>query len=120
MLTEDDMLVGGAKESDFVHPSIVRKTDNGLGAGVDWTPETKLVFEVGNEVARARSMFPAIYSPHEGLAIIREEYLEFEAEVWKYNPFKNRDTRPQMRTELIQLAAMALRTILDTIDKDGQ
>lgn len=78
-----------------------------------------LALEVATEVARARSMFPAIYSPHEGLAIIREEYLEFEEEVWKYNPYKNRDTRPQMRTELIQLAAMALRTILDTIDKEA-
>jgi hypothetical protein len=81
-------------------------------------PENSLALEVATEIGRARSMFPAIHNPHEGLAVIREEYLEFEAEVWKYNPFKNRDTRPQMRTELIQLAAMALRTILDTIDKD--
>jgi len=96
---------------------LVRKTDK---VCLDITPTSLLVVEVAAEVARARSMFPAIYSPHEGLAIIREEYLEFESEVWKYNLFKNRDTRPQMRTELIQLAAMALRTILDTIDKDGE
>lgn len=96
--------------------SPVRRTDNVDTGNVLYN----LCKEVGTEVARARSMFPAIYSPHEGLAIIREEYLEFEDEVWKYNPFKNRDTRPQMRTELIQLAAMALRTILDTIDKDGE
>jgi len=80
----------------------------------------RLALEVAKEVLRARSMFPKIYSPHEGLGIIREEYLEFEGEVWKYNPNKGRDTRPQMRTELIQLAAMALRTIMDVIDKDGQ
>jgi hypothetical protein len=82
------------------------------------TPENMLALEVAEEVERARGMFPAIYSPHEGLGVIREEYIEFEKEVFAYNPNKNRDTRPQMRTELIQLAAMALRTILDTIDKE--
>jgi hypothetical protein len=86
----------------------VRKTDN--------EDARYLALEVATEVVRARSMFPAIHNPHEGLAIIREEYLEFEDEVWQHNLFKNRDHRPQMRTELIQLAAMALRTILDTID----
>ena len=99
----------------------VQKTDGLLEPGT-WpvSPEIKLAFEVAKELTRARSMFPAIYSPHEGLGVIREEYLEFEGEVWKYNPFKNRDTRPAMRTELIQLAAMALRTIMDVIDKDQQ
>jgi len=82
------------------------------------SPELKLAIEVSKEVGRAKAMFPPIYSPHEGLGIIREEYLEFEGEVWKYNPNKNRDTRPAMRTELIQLAAMCLRTIMDTIDKE--
>ena len=97
---------------------------NQVGQVIRKTDKTEVVrelaLEVATEVARARSMFPAIYSPHEGLAIIREEYLEFEDEVWQHNLFKKRDHRPQMRTELIQLAAMALRTILDTIDKDEQ
>ena len=99
----------------------VQKTDGLLEPGT-WpvSPEIKLAYEVAKEMTRARSMFPAIYSPHEGLGVIREEYLEFEGEVWKYNPFKNRDTRPAMRTELIQLAAMALRTIMDVIDKEQQ
>lgn len=96
---------------------LVRKTDK---VCLDISPASLLVAEVAAEISRARSMFPAIYSPHEGLAIIREEYLEFEDEVWQHNLFKKRDHRPQMRTELIQLAAMALRTILDTIDKDGE
>lgn len=103
----------------FLEPGSVRKTDILVYNGVNEDArEIQLALEVAQEILRARSMFPAIASPHEGLAIIREEYLEFEAEVWKHNLFKNRDTRPQMRTELIQLAAMALRTILDTIDKD--
>ena len=74
--------------------------------------------EVANEVARARELFPPIASLHESLGIIREEYLEFEKEVFAFNLTKNRDTRPAARTELIQLAAMAVRTILDVIDKE--
>jgi hypothetical protein len=94
--------------------------DAGLLYERPMSPEMKLAHDVAKEVVRARSMFPKIHNPHEGLGIIREEYLEFEGEVWKYNPRKGCDTRPAMRTELIQLAAMALRTIMDTIDKDGQ
>jgi formiminotetrahydrofolate cyclodeaminase len=38
-------------------------------------------------------------------------------EVKAYNLPKGRDTRPKMREELIQLAAMAVRAITDVIDK---
>jgi hypothetical protein len=76
-----------------------------------------LAGEVACEFIRASSMFPPIHSPHEGLAVIEEEFEEFKQEVWKFNLNKGRDTRPNMRTELIQLAAMCLRTIHDTIDK---
>jgi hypothetical protein len=82
------------------------------------TPEQKLMTEVQTELARARSLFKPIYSPHEALGIIREEYLEWEAEVYKFNLAKGRDTRPKMRTELVQLATMALRTVLDALEFD--
>lgn len=65
---------------------------------------------------RACGLFGSIHNPHEALGVIREEYKEFEEEVFAYNPTKNRDTRPAMRAELIQLAAMALRAIHDCID----
>jgi hypothetical protein len=77
-----------------------------------------LVQEVAAEVNRAQSLFAPINGPHEGYGVIKEEFDEFWDEVKKYNLNKNRDTRPQMRTELIQLAAMALRTIHDVIDKN--
>ena len=77
----------------------------------------KLSEEVAKEVMRAQLLFQPIYSPHEALGIIREEYAEFEQEVYRYNLNKGRDTRPAMRAELIQLAAMALRTIHDVIDR---
>src|ERR1700688_2836741 len=76
-----------------------------------------LVQEVAAEVNRAQSLFAPINGPHEGYGVIKEEFDEFWDEVKKYNLNKNRDTRPQMRTELIQLAAMCLRTIHDVLDK---
>ena len=81
------------------------------------TPE-QLLNEVMTELARARSLFKPIYSPHEAVGVIREEYLEWEAEVFKFNLARGRDTRPEMRKELIQLATMALRTILDALQFD--
>src|ERR1700731_869985 len=75
-----------------------------------------LVQEVAVELERAQSLFAPINGPHEGYGVIKEEFDEFWDEVKKYNLNKNRDTRPQMRAELIQLAAMCLRTIHDVID----
>jgi hypothetical protein len=82
------------------------------------TPEQILMQQVAAELTRARSLFKPIYSPHEALGIIREEYIEFEQEVFKFNLAKGRDTRPAMRKELVQLACMSLRTILDALQFD--
>ena len=80
--------------------------------------EIALMNEVATELERARSLFKPIYSPHEALGIVREEYIEFEKEVFEFNLAKGRDTRPAMRKELIQLATMALRTVLDALEFD--
>ena len=82
------------------------------------TKEIVLMQEVAVELERAQYLFKPIHSPHEALGIIREEYLEWEAEVYKFNLAKGRDTRPAMRKELIQLATMALRTVLDALEFD--
>jgi hypothetical protein len=76
----------------------------------------KIAKEVADEVVRASKMFNPMNSPHEALGVIEEEWEEYKEEVWKYNPRKNRDTRPRQREELVQLAAMSVRAILDTID----
>ncbi len=76
----------------------------------------RIVAEVAAEVIRASEMFEPMNSPHEAEGVIREEFEEFSDEVKKYNPRKNRDTRPAMRTELVQLAAMSVRAVLDVID----
>ena len=86
----------------------------------DDTKQHSLAEEVARELTRAQSLFPPIHSPHEGLAVIEEEWEEFKKEVWAFNLNKGSDTRRKMRTELVQLAAMCLRTIHDTIDKEGQ
>ena len=76
--------------------------------------------EMAEEAARATALFPAMNSPHEENSIIKEEYDEYWDEVKKHNLMKpDRDTRPRQREELIQLAAMCMRAILDTIDNQN-
>ena len=79
--------------------------------------------EIAREVSRAVSKYKPMNSCHEAAAVIREEHDEYWDEVKAYNLHKGRDTRPQQREELIQLAAMAVRAIYDTIDngrKEGE
>ena len=52
-------------------------------------------------------------SAHEGFAVILEELDELKAEVWKKEGERNTE---QMRREAIQVAAMAIRFILDLIE----
>lgn len=76
----------------------------------------KVVVEVVAEVTRAQDLFPfeeGFKLPHYQLGVIEEEFEEFRKEVFAFNIRKGRDTRPAMRAELIQLAAMAVRAILD-------
>lgn len=61
---------------------------------------------VGNETLRAFDRFAPFNSPHEGLAVIREEYLELEREV-----FWSDGRAPAAIAEAIQLAAMAVRYV---------
>ena len=71
-------------------------------------PEEQIYSEVAREVERAQALFAPMHSAHEAAAVILEEYEEFWDEVKR----KERDYL-SMRKELIQLAAMAIRAILD-------
>lgn len=63
---------------------------------------------IRKELLRAMSIFPCMVSHHEGIAVIRKEYLELEKEVFeKFNNTKN------IETEAIQLAAMCIRLITE-------
>lgn len=67
--------------------------------------------EVVAEVDRACGKFPAFHSAHEGYAVILEELDELWMEC-KSNP----PDVAQMREEAIQVAAMAMRFVLDLCD----
>jgi hypothetical protein len=60
------------------------------------------------ELHRATRRFGPLASPHEGIAVIREEYMELEREVYWG------DGRGEAAlAEAVQLAAMACRYLLD-------
>ena len=69
-----------------------------------------LMEQVDDEIARAESKFKPMANAHEAYAVILEEVDEFWDEVKKQY---DQRSKPQMRKELIQVAAMALRTIKD-------
>jgi hypothetical protein len=73
----------------------------------------KVMLDVADELGRALNKFEGFNSGHEGYAVILEELDELKEEVWKNK--KTRDPA-KMRAEAIQVAAMALRFVLDVCD----
>jgi hypothetical protein len=63
---------------------------------------------VGNEVLMAVDKFPPFNSPHEAWAVIKEELDELWVEVKA-----NNGQTHEARTEALQVAAMAVRYMLD-------
>jgi hypothetical protein len=69
-----------------------------------------ILVSVANEYKRAGGLYSPLNSSHEAYAVILEELEEFWAEVQKRD--RDRD-KERMRVELVQVAAMAVRTIHD-------
>lgn len=67
------------------------------------------------ELLRAKRLFPAFHSEHEGFAIILEELDELKAEIWKN---QSKRDRAAIRKEAVQLAAMAMRFVDDLCGED--
>ena len=69
--------------------------------------------QIEAEYWRAKGLFPAdINSEHEGYAVLLEEVDELKAEVWKNQ--RQPERIPNIRKEAIQVAAMAIRLIVET------
>lgn len=78
-------------------------------------PEYYLAADVLLELGAARSKWPAFNSAHEGFAVIQEE---FNKELWDH-VCTRQDKRDlvAMRKEAIQVAAMAMRFVLDVCNE---
>ncbi len=70
------------------------------------------IVRVAQELARAQGKFGPFRSAHEGYAILLEEVDE----LWEVVKSKGR-CRPRLQEESIQVAAMALRFLVDIADK---
>jgi hypothetical protein len=75
---------------------------------------SRVLADAGEELGKALRKYGRIHSAHEGYAVILEEFEELKAEVWK-KPRKRNIAR--MRKEAIQVAAMALRFVMDLCDR---
>ena len=79
------------------------------------------------ELCVASEKFGAFNTAHEGISVIREEYLELEDEVYdrsKLGPATPEEKVIRMRHESMQLAAMAVRFMVDVCrpqrDEEGE
>lgn len=79
-------------------------------------PIRSLAFECTAEVMQAMDNWPKFNSAHEGFAVLKEEVDELWDQV-KLNQ-KKRD-HLEMRKEAIQVAAMAMRFVLEICTEEG-
>ena len=70
----------------------------------------EIILLVKSEYENATRMYGPFASSHEGLAVIREEYLELEKEVFTKQSEYDYE---KMELEARQLSAMAIRFIID-------
>lgn len=71
-------------------------------------------FQAAEEATKAADLWPPMNSAHEGYGVILEELDELWAHVKTKQ--KNRDL-DAMRKEAIQVAAMALRFVVEIVDE---
>jgi hypothetical protein len=104
------MKINKKSEVKYVTPDRAQQLMKKWGGIFDplmFRDENCLMEEIQKELKRARKKFPSFKSQHEGYAVILEELDE----LWD-NVKTNK--RNDARKEAIQVAAMAMRFILDT------
>ena len=74
----------------------------------------EIASEAVREVLRAEDKWPPFNSAHEGFAVLLEEVDELKSHVWTNQ--KRRDLEA-MRAEAIQVAAMAIRFVLNVYNE---
>ncbi len=94
-------------------------TSNEVDVGMLLSPKRGAILlaaqEAANELSRAKTLWPRPYvNAHEGFAVLLEEVDELKAHVWTNQ--KKRDLEA-MRKEAVQVAAMALRFIVEVCDE---
>src|SRR4051812_30066235 len=83
--------------------------------GTHTTPLDRALERVSAELQTALVRFPRLNSPHEGLAVIWEEFEELKAHVWA-----NTGGSALAIGEAKQIAAMALRYMLELDESTHQ
>ena len=73
--------------------------------------------EVELELRHAISLHPQMRSVHEGYAIILEELDELWGEIKLKSLYRSQE---KMRREALQVAAMAIRFVLDTLPSEQE
>lgn len=94
------------------------RTTTSTGAYVGNPHDDPIWEEVADELARAMAKFGPMASGHEALGVIEEEFMEFRSAVFWGVDQRGRPADP--RDEAIQLAAMAVRYLVDVAGRDGR
>lgn len=77
----------------------------------------KAIDDVKYELLTAAYVFPAMASPHEGFGIMYEEFVELQAHIFAKAGKRNTE---EMRKEAVQVAAMAVRFIIDICENKNK
>lgn len=72
-----------------------------------------LLNEIADEIYKAINMYPSFNSMHEGYAVLLEEVDELWDRVRIKQGPRRKDVKELIHHECIQIAAMALRMIID-------
>lgn len=78
------------------------------------TTDDDVMWQVLNELEQAQKNYPPMHSAHEGFAVIQEEMCELWDEVKKKPSARS---IVDMRYEALQVAAMAMRFVIDVCNE---